>query len=234
MKKLILACFGSIFALATYAEDTTWAVRGEIGTVGYGVGVSGQLSQDISLTAGYNGGEYSRNVSLEGDRYKLHLKNSTTYLNVEYRPFTDWQYFTAGVTYFDPNYYGERNFANGEHFKLRGKKFQALGDVRVTGKVKYPSKFIPYAGAGVNGRISKHISLFAEAGTYYIGNPRVSVETDGIENIMTNGKRISLQDKNSTQYRYYQEAVDSVKQSIKNEVNHHWIPLAKAGIVFHF
>lgn len=236
MKLLSVLCIGLLCTAQAQAENTPsiWSIRTEVGVAGYGAAVSAKVHPKASLSFGYNGGQYKKHVNLEGDGYDLHLKNNNFYLNLEYRPFWDWQYFVLGASYFDPNYYADRHFVAGENFKLRGRRFQAVGDVKVRGKINYRSKVIPYLGVGLTGNLTKHLSVFAEVGTYYIGSPRVSIQTSNIENIMYDHKRISLKNPESTQYRHYQEAVERVRESVTDKAWKRWVPSAKVGIVYRF
>lgn len=237
MKLLSIACAGLLCMTQVNAaenEHSIWSMRAEAGVAGYGAAVSARVHPKASLSFGYNGGQYKKHVNLEGDGYDLHLKNNNFYLNLEYRPFFDWQYFALGASYFDPDYYGDRHFKTGETFKIRGRTFQAVGDVKLRGKIKYKSSVVPYLGLGVAGNITKHFGIFAEVGTYYIGSPKVTVQTTNIENITYERKRINISNPESLQYRRYQEAVDKVKTSITDKAWKKWVPSAKVGIVYRF
>ena len=89
------------------------SVRAEAGTTGYGGAVTWTANPYVGVTLGYNGGDvsWSDDLSVDGVKYDMDMKNNLTYLNAEVRPWGTssnmWAnslYMAAGVGYVDSEY----------------------------------------------------------------------------------------------------------------------------------
>ena len=200
-------------------------VRAEVGTTGYGGAISYNVHPKVAITAGYNGGDisWSDDLSVNGTDYDLDMDNELAYLNAEIRPWANWFYTALGVGYVDSHYdITGRPGADGT-IKIDGSTFAAnsgIGNVR--GKLGYGNNIAPYVGFGFSPAITNRWGIFGEIGAYYTGNPTVSLANSGSSTaVAEDGKTIA-------------QALENERNSIRNDDEYEWLPVAKSGVSFRF
>lgn len=207
------------------------SARIEGGTTGYGGALSWTANPIIGLTLGYNGGNvsWSNNLKISGSTYDLDMKNKTTYLNVDIRPWgtseNKWAeafYVSAGIAHIDNKYDIERDVSNGRDFSVNNKKFTAAENVKLDGKMNYNNTFAPYLGLGYSPKLGENWGLFAEAGAYYTRNPKVELTASG-----------TVRGGESKQAEF-EQAVRNEAYDIGNKTKYEWLPVGKVGVNFYW
>ncbi|OTG66555.1 ornithine uptake porin CarO [Acinetobacter silvestris] len=208
-------------------------VRAEVGTTGYGGALLWTANPYVGLALGYNGGDISwrDDVSINGTKYDLDMKNNNTYLNAEIRPWGTSQnmwaqglYVAAGVAYLDNDYDLAKRIGNGKTLSIDGKNYQletAGREGGVRGQMSYDNKIAPYVGLGFAPKFTKNWGAFTEIGAYYTGNPDVDLSQYNLAPVAGNPTGA-------------QDAVDREAHKIENESKYAWMPVAKIGVSYHW
>ncbi|MCJ8160128.1 ornithine uptake porin CarO [Acinetobacter zhairhuonensis] len=196
------------------------SVRAEAGTTGYGGAVTWTANPYVGVTLGYNGGDvsWSDDLSVDGVKYDMDMKNNLTYLNAEVRPWGTssnmWAnslYMAAGVGYVDSEYTLKSKAGSG-NIEIDGT--QTSFD-SVTGKVSYNNDIAPYLGLGFAPKINDKFGVFGEVGAYYTGNPQAKMT--GVGGTVTD-----------------QELLAEHERNVENDDKYEWMPVAKLGVSYHF
>lgn len=204
-------------------------VRLEVGSTGYGGAIQWTANPYVGLSLGYNGGSisWSDSLKINGSKYDWDQDNKTAYLNAEIRPWgasdNKWAeafYIAAGVGYLDNDYDLDRSVSNRRSFSVNNQDFLANGSVKIDGKMKYKNDFAPYVGIGYSPKLGKNWGLFGEVGTYYTGNPDVSLSASGT---VVGGT--AEQDR-------FEQAVRNEARDIANKDKYKWLPVGKVGVNF--
>ena len=196
------------------------SVRAEAGTTGYGGAVTWTANPYVGVTLGYNGGDvsWSDDLSVDGVKYDMDMKNNLTYLNAEVRPWGTssnmWAnslYMAAGVGYVDSEYTLKSKAGSG-NIEIDGTptSFES-----VTGKVNYNNDIAPYLGLGFAPKINDKVGVFGEVGAYYTGNPQAKLTGVG-------GTAAD------------QELLAEHERNVANDDKYEWMPVAKLGVSYHF
>ena len=196
------------------------SVRAEAGTTGYGGAVTWTANPYVGVTLGYNGGDvsWSDDLSVDGVKYDMDMKNNLTYLNAEVRPWGTssnmWAnslYMAAGVGYVDSEYTLKSKAGSGS-IEIDGKQTDFES---VTGKVNYNNDIAPYLGLGFAPKITDRVGVFGEVGAYYTGNPQAKLTGVG-------GTAAD------------QELLAEHERNVANDDKYEWMPVAKLGVSYHF
>lgn len=196
------------------------SVRAEAGTTGYGGAVTWTANPYVGVTLGYNGGDVSSSddLSVDGVKYDMDMKNNLTYLNAEVRPWGTssnmWAnsvYMAAGVGYVDSEYTLKSKAGSG-NIEIDGTKTSFDS---VTGKVSYNNDIAPYLGLGFAPKINDKFGVFGEVGAYYTGNPQAKMTGVG-------GTAAD------------QELLAEHERNVANDDKYEWMPVAKLGVSYHF
>jgi hypothetical protein len=196
------------------------SVRAEAGTTGYGGAVTWTANPYVGVTLGYNGGDvsWSDDLSVDGVKYDMDMKNNLTYLNAEVRPWGTssnmWAnslYMAAGVGYVDSEYTLKSKAGSGS-IEIDGTKTSFDS---VTGKVNYNNDIAPYLGLGFAPKITDRVGVFGEVGAYYTGNPQAKLTGVG-------GTAAD------------QELLAEHERNVANDDKYEWMPVAKLGVSYHF
>jgi hypothetical protein len=196
------------------------SVRAEAGTTGYGGAVTWTANPYVGVTLGYNGGDvsWSDDLSVDGVKYDMDMKNNLTYLNAEVRPWGTssnmWAnslYMAAGVGYVDSEYTLKSKAGSG-NIEIDGT--QTSFD-SVTGKVSYNNDIAPYLGLGFAPKINDKFGVFGEVGAYYTGNPQAKMT--GVGGTVAD-----------------QELLAEHERNVENDDKYEWMPVAKLGVSYHF
>ncbi|MHA3890752.1 ornithine uptake porin CarO [Acinetobacter sp. GXMZU3951] len=196
------------------------SVRAEAGTTGYGGAVTWTANPYVGVTLGYNGGDvsWSDDLSVDGVKYDMDMKNNLTYLNAEVRPWGTssnmWAnslYMAAGVGYVDSEYTLKSKAGSGS-IEIDGKQTDFKS---VTGKVNYNNDIAPYLGLGFAPKITDRVGVFGEVGAYYTGNPQAKLTGVG-------GTAAD------------QELLAEHERNVANDDKYEWMPVAKLGVSYHF
>lgn len=196
------------------------SVRAEAGTTGYGGVVTWTANPYVGVTLGYNGGDvsWSDDLSVDGVKYDMDMKNNLTYLNAEVRPWGTssnmWAnsvYMAAGVGYVDSEYTLKSKAGSG-NIEIDGTKTSFDS---VTGKVSYNNDIAPYLGLGFAPKINDKFGVFGEVGAYYTGNPQAKMTGVG-------GTAAD------------QELLAEHERNVANDDKYEWMPVAKLGVSYHF
>ncbi|QDK97204.1 hypothetical protein FM020_04600 [Acinetobacter tandoii] len=196
------------------------SVRAEAGTTGYGGAVTWTANPYVGVTLGYNGGDvsWSDDLSVDGVKYDMDMKNNLTYLNAEVRPWGTssnmWAnslYMAAGVGYVDSEYTLKSKAGSG-NIEIDGTKTSFDS---VTGKVSYNNDIAPYLGLGFAPKINDKFGVFGEVGAYYTGNPQAKMTGVG-------GTAAD------------QELLAEHERNVENDDKYEWMPVAKLGVSYHF
>ena len=196
------------------------SVRAEAGTTGYGGAVTWTANPYVGVTLGYNGGDvsWSDDLSVDGVKYDMDMKNNLTYLNAEVRPWGTssnmWAnsvYMAAGVGYIDSEYTLKSKAGSG-NIEIDGTKTSFDS---VTGKVNYNNDIAPYLGLGFAPKINDKFGVFGEVGAYYTGNPQAKMTGVG-------GTAAD------------QELLAEHERNVANDDKYEWMPVAKLGVSYHF
>lgn len=196
------------------------SVRAEAGTTGYGGAVTWTANPYVGVTLGYNGGDvsWSDDLSVDGVKYDMDMKNNLTYLNAEVRPWGTssnmWAnslYMAAGVGYVDSEYTLKSKAGSG-NIEIDGTptSFES-----VTGKVSYNNDIAPYLGLGFAPKINDKFGVFGEVGAYYTGNPQAKLTAVGGDD----ADRALLAEH---------------ERNVENDDKYEWMPVAKLGVSYHF
>lgn len=208
-------------------------VRAEVGTTGYGGALLWTANPYVGLALGYNGGDvsWSDDVSVNGTKYDMDMKNNLTYLNAEIRPWGASQniwaqglYVAAGVGYIDTDYDLQKRIGAGETLRIDGNNYQLDNTSKegsVRGQLSYDNDIAPYIGFGFAPKITKNIGVFGEVGAYYTGNPTVNLKQNNL--VPVAGNPISAQD-----------AVDKEIHEIRNDDKYEWMPVGKVGVSYNW
>ena len=196
------------------------SVRAEAGTTGYGGAVTWTANPYVGVTLGYNGGDvsWSDDLSVDGVKYDMDMKNNLTYLNAEVRPWGTssnmWAnsvYMAAGVGYVDSEYTLKSKAGSG-NIEIDGTKTSFDS---VTGKVSYNNDIAPYLGLGFAPKINDKFGVFGEVGAYYTGNPQAKMTAVGGDD----ADRALLAEH---------------ERNVENDDKYEWMPVAKLGVSYHF
>ena len=196
------------------------SVRAEAGTTGYGGAVTWTANPYVGVTLGYNGGDvsWSDDLSVDGVKYDMDMKNNLTYLNAEVRPWGTssnmWAnslYMAAGVGYVDSEYTLKSKAGSG-NIEIDGTKTSFDS---VTGKVSYNNDIAPYLGLGFAPKINDKFGVFGEVGAYYTGNPQAKMTAVG----GNDADRALLAEH---------------ERNVENDDKYEWMPVAKLGVSYHF
>lgn len=196
------------------------SVRAEAGTTGYGGAVTWTANPYVGVTLGYNGGDvsWSDDLSVDGVKYDMDMKNNLTYLNAEVRPWGTssnmWAnslYMAAGVGYIDSEYTLKSKAGSG-NIEIDGTQ---TGFDSVTGKVSYNNDIAPYLGLGFAPKINDKFGVFGEVGAYYTGNPQAKMTAVG----GNDADRALLAEH---------------ERNVENDDKYEWMPVAKLGVSYHF
>lgn len=174
----------------------------------------------VGVTLGYNGGDvsWSDDLSVDGVKYDMDMKNNLTYLNAEVRPWGTssnmWAnslYMAAGVGYVDSEYTLKSKAGSG-NIEIDGTptSFES-----VTGKVSYNNDIAPYLGLGFAPKINDKFGVFGEVGAYYTGNPQAKLTAVGGDD----ADRALLAEH---------------ERNVENDDKYEWMPVAKLGVSYHF
>ena len=197
-------------------------VRAEVGTTGYGGALIWTPHPKVDVVLGYNGGDisWSDDISVDGTKYDADMDNNVTYLNAQIRPWENWFYVAAGVGYVDSKYdLRARPGSNGE-IKRDGKTYGAdVGDV--VGKLKYGNDIAPYVGIGFSPAINDRWGVFGEIGTFYTGNPNVTLYNTGDAGALDVNGNVTAA-----------EALSNQRHKLKNDDEYKWLPVAKLGLSY--
>lgn len=196
------------------------SVRAEAGTTGYGGAVTWTVNPYVGVTLGYNGGDvsWSDDLSVDGVKYDMDMKNNLTYLNAEVRPWGTssnmWAnslYMAAGVGYVDSEYTLKSKAGSG-NIEIDGTptSFES-----VTGKVSYNNDIAPYLGLGFAPKINDKVGVFGEVGAYYTGNPQAKLT--GVGGTAADQALLAEHERN-----------------VENDDKYEWMPVAKLGVSYHF
>ena len=227
-----LATAGSVMADSSVVHDgyqfngnqlIPSGVRAEVGTTGYGAALMWTANPKVDVVLGYNGGDisWSDDVKIDGSRYDLDMENNNVYLNAQIRPWANWFYMAAGVSYIDNDYDLDRRVSGGNGFSVNNNDFLAnAGGVRINGKMTYDNDIAPYLGFGFSPAINNRWGVFGEVGAYYTGNPTVELRSTGTA---TSTSGVSLND-----------AIRAEANKIANDDKYEWLPSAKLGVSFRF
>lgn len=195
------------------------SVRAEAGTTGYGGAVTWTANPYVGVTLGYNGGDvsWSDDLSVDGVKYDMDMKNNLTYLNAEVRPWGTssnmWAnslYMAAGVGYVDSEYTLKSKAGSGS-IEIDGKQTDFES---VTGKVNYNNDIAPYLGLGFAPKITDRVGVFGEVGAYYTGNPQAKLT--GVSGTAAD-----------------QELLAEHERNVANDDKYEWMPVAKLGVSYH-
>ena len=200
-------------------------MRLEVGTTGYGGAFIWTPSPKVDVVLGYNGGDisWSDDVKVNGSRYDLDMDNNNVYLNAQLRPWANWFYMAAGVSYLDNDYDLDRRVGAAESFKVNNISYIAgATGAKITGKMSYDNDIAPYVGFGFSPAINNRWGVFGEVGAYYTGNPDVNlrlVSGGAIPNAQSPSLAASLKEE---------------ERKIANDDKYEWMPVAKLGVSFRF
>lgn len=231
-----LATAGSVMADSAVVKDgyefhgnqlVPSGVRAEVGTTGYGGALVWTANPKVDLVLGYNGGDlsWSDDVKIDGSRYDLDMDNNNVYVNAQIRPWANWFYMAAGVSYIDNDYELERRVGSNASFKVDGARFNAGlgGNVKIDGEMVYDNDIAPYVGLGFSPAINNRWGVFGEVGAYYTGNPTV--------NLRANPSALGLVGDDG---RTLSQALRAEADKIANDDKYEWLPVAKLGLSFRF
>lgn len=204
--------------------ESPFSIRTEAGLSGYGGAVMYQVTPNVSLALGYNGGKlnWKDSVRIDNIDYNLDMNNDMTYLNAMIYPWGasdgTWLkslYTTVGIGYVGNEYDLHRHFKPGDKRPPIINKYVPKNfSVDVKGYMDYPSTISPYIGFGLAPQINEHWGVFAEVGTYYMGN--ASIHLTHINNYYVNDLAVK------TDYK------------LDDEVIFTWYPVAKIGLTYTF
>lgn len=224
MKFIEVITLGTLLLSSSAMADSAVSVRAEAGLAGYGGAIMYQVSPSVSLAVGYNGGEtnWKDNVSINNINYNLDMNNNMTYLNAMVYPWGvsdhTWLrsiYTTVGIGYVDNQYDLQRYFQAGEKRPpVMNKFFPKNVSVDVRGYMDYENSIAPYVGLGISPQFNDRWGMFAEIGTYYMGNAYVHLTH--INNHYVNDMAVK------TDYK------------VDDEMVFVWYPVAKLGLTYRF
>ncbi len=218
----------SAYGLPSYLAPVS--VRAEVGTTGYGGAISYRVNPYVGVTLGYNGGDisWSDDLKVNGSKYDIDMDNNNTYLNAEIFPWGASEslarslYVAAGVAYIDNEYKLDRRISQGRNFTINKTDFNAASNIHLKGDMKYDNDIAPYLGFGFAPQVYKNIGVFGEVGSYYTGNPSVSLkQVAGLDQMNGNGDLLS-------------KAIKGEEQKINDKSRYEWMPVAKVGVSFKF
>ncbi|ENU96457.1 hypothetical protein F970_01052 [Acinetobacter sp. CIP 102082] len=218
----------SAYGLPSYLAPVS--VRAEVGTTGYGGAISYRVNPYVGVTLGYNGGDisWSDELKVNGSKYDIDMDNNNTYLNAEIFPWGASEslarslYVAAGVAYIDNEYKLDRRISQGRNFTINKTDFNAASNIHLKGDMKYDNDIAPYLGFGFAPQVYKNIGVFGEVGSYYTGNPSVSLkQVAGLDQMNGNGDLLS-------------KAIKGEEQKINDKSRYEWMPVAKVGVSFKF
>ena len=218
----------SAYGLPSYLAPVS--VRAEVGTTGYGGAISYRVNPYVGVTLGYNGGDisWSDELKVNGSKYDIDMDNNNTYLNAEIFPWGASEslarslYVAAGVAYIDNEYKLDRRISQGRNFTINKKDFNAASNIHLKGDMKYDNDIAPYLGFGFAPQVYKNIGVFGEVGSYYTGNPSVSL------------KQVAGSDQMNGKGDWLSDAIKGEEQKINDKSRYEWMPVAKVGVSFKF
>ncbi|TCB68805.1 ornithine uptake porin CarO [Acinetobacter sp. ANC 4178] len=202
------------------------SVRAEAGTTGYGGAVTWTANPYVGVSLGYNGGDVSTtdDISVDGTKYDLDMKNNTTYLNAEIRPWGTSEskyakavYVAAGAAYIDNDYDLTKRSQDGT-IKINGTNYSYNGSVN--GQMSFKNTIAPYVGVGFSPKVTDRIGVFGEVGAYYTGNPTVELDKQGTFVNAAGGNA--------------EQDLRAEESKIRNDDKYAWMPVAKLGVSYHF
>ena len=198
MTNKITLSLGALALLATsaMAEDkmfSDYAVAVKAGTLGAGLEVTTNITDNVNLRVGVNGYNYSRDGEESGIEYDADLKLLTFDVLADYHPFETSSFrLTAGAMY-NKNKLEMNGKPTGTSFEIDGVTYTTAEVADVDAAVDF-NNFAPYLGIGWGNAVkSAGWNFVADLGVMFQGTPNSTVTVDTTGTTLNAGQLATLQ-----------------------------------------
>jgi hypothetical protein len=158
-------------------KSMPFALGAEIGTAGYGPKATFAFSKYFTVTGGYTWLNYDYDSSSADSDYRSRLKLSNMQAFVNWYPFADTFYFSAGAFFSRNKVFVAAKPKSGATFDVGGKTYTADQVGTLSGEADLGKKAEPYVGFGWAKRLlNGGIGFFADFGVLFTSaaNARLS------------------------------------------------------------
>ena len=218
------------------------SISAEIGTLGYGAGISWSVNESTELVAGWNGADYDDDIDLDHDDwinwnkafgdglqdfrgqldYDADLSNP--YLGVQMRPFSNAFTLGAGVLVPDNNVKGVITTDRTSVIEPKDREYTLNRGDQVVFEVENDNTLAPYATIGFRPNINDKWGIFGEVGAAYMSDMKAKAAV--VRNGVTTGS-------STTNVGADADLANDLASELKNN-DDLWYPIAKIGATYRF
>ena len=230
MIRKIALSLGAIALLSSsvMAEDkafSDYAVAAKVGTLGVGIEMTTNVTDNINLRVGVNGYNYDRNGEESGIEYEADLKLLTFDVLADYHPFETSSFrLTAGAMYNKNKLEMNGRPTSGTSFEINGQTYTTAEVADVDATVDF-NNFAPYLGIGWGNAVkSAGWGFTADLGVMFQGTPKSTITVDTTGTTLTATEQALL----ATRVAAEKAELDDTLSSFK------YYPVVSVGISYRF
>jgi len=165
---------GLVLALSVPAARADIGINPRVGTLGYGIEISTEVSDKLNVGLGFNNLSRTRQDNTDGVDYQFDLKLRSFEVLANYHPFGGHFRLRGGLL-LNRNEFDLTGQPSGGTYDFNGVIYPAAAVGSLTGKLSF-NKTAPYLGLGWGNRPNGSWGVTFDLGAVYQGKPKLSLE----------------------------------------------------------